>query len=477
MGRSHLLKKMPRLLLTVITALFIGELILGYNGKLLLVGEIPVRVLTYALFLAALCGMLVHAAATKKLTWVHGDGESSVWRMLNPFDLVLALFLLFNAIWVFIIPAFSGYDVEMALQQVKSTTLLLLYFPLLILMRIGYIRLYRAEPLIKFCLAGLALLHIFLYTGEKIYGDATFAIHFFETLRSLTLGHSERPPVMYPMNYFKIIYPTSLYLLMIFYFTHKSKLTPRTCIFYLLGLTALFLTLTKSLWMGLLFGFLFLFLFYFRNRMKGRIHYKKLVVCLSLAVVSGYILNATLLDNYLFTRILNTFAVNSTSAIKEGDIRIQEGVNEELRFTDELEGTKRANDTRLVQTRALLEQWRESPWIGFGYGSYTTKLLRSSMEQPYLYEMLLPSLLLQIGVVGVAGWAAFFIFIVWFVKNKAAEAAGALYLVVAIIVASQFNPFILGAPSMSMLLYCFLTIRLAAETQDKAKTKSSIPRI
>jgi len=71
-------------------------------------------------------------------------------------------------------------------------------------------------------------------------------------------------------------------------------------------------------------------------------------------------------------------------------------------------------------------------------------------------------LLVQIGLIGVLIWAAFFGYVFWYAGKKAKASAGVLFLVVAIITASQFNPFILGSPAMSMFLYALLVIRTAA---------------
>jgi hypothetical protein len=444
----------------VISALFIAELILGYNGRLLLVAGIPVRMVMYGLFGCVVVLMILEAVFNRKAS-LSRKGDHSLWRMFEPFDYALAGFLALNAVWIFAVPSITGYGIGMALEQTKSTVLLLLYFPLLVLIKIGQVRLEASDKIIKLCLFVLAILHLVLYIGERILDDATFAIRFFETIESLTFGHSDRPEVRYPMNYYRIIYPTSLYLLMIFYYTYKDKLTVGNLSFFLAGLAALLVTLTKSLWLGLAVGAVFLAVYHATHKI-GRFNVRKIVVIAVLTITCCFIMNATILDQYLSIRIKHAFALNSSGEIQAGDIRIERGVNEELRELDELEGTRRANDTRIEQTKVLLKKWRQSPWIGFGYGSYAEEMIRGPKGQPFLYEMLLPSLLVQIGLIGVLIWAAFFGYVFWYAGKKAKASAGVLFLVVAIITASQFNPFILGSPAMSMFLYALLVIRTAA---------------
>ena len=100
-------------------------------------------------------------------------------------------------------------------------------------------------------------------------------------------------------------------------------------------------------------------------------------------------------------------------------------------------------------------------------------MIRGPKHQPYLYEMLLPSLLVQIGLIGVLIWAAFLVYVFWYARKKARDVAGVLFLVVAICTASQFNPFILGAPAMSMFLYALLVIRTAEPSSPAVSGEGS----
>ncbi|REJ12045.1 MAG: hypothetical protein C6W59_15265 [Paenibacillaceae bacterium] len=455
----------------LIASLFIAELILGFNGRLLLVAGIPVRMVTYGLFGVVLGLMILWAINRRQITLSWKDANS-LWKMFEPFDYAFAAFILLNTVWIVVIPSISGYGIGMALEQTKSTMLLLLYFPLLILIKIRQVRLAAGDKIIKFCLFILALVHLFLYIGEKVLDNATFAIQFFETIERLTFGHSDRPKISYPMNYYRIIYPTSLFLLMVFYYTYKDKLTVRNMIFFLAGLAALLVTLTKSLWLGLAIGLAFIATYHAAYKI-GRVNVRKITTIAVLGFACCCLMNATILDQYLFTRVKNAFAYNSSGEIREGKIVIEKGVNEHLRHLDELEGTRRANDTRIEQTKVLLNKWRQSPIFGFGYGSYAEELIRGPKGQPFLYEMLLPSLLVQIGLLGVLIWVCFFLYVFRYANRNPESSSGVLYLAVAICTASQFNPFILGAPAMSMFLYILLVIRTSTGARKRLSPASS----
>jgi len=461
----------------VLASLFIAELILGFNGKLLIIRGIPVRMILYAVFLLALVLMIMQARRDGRLTF-DAKGSHSAWKLLEPFDCAMAAFLLLNGVWIFIVPHLSGYGVGMALNQTKSTVLLLLYFPLLILIRTGSIRFGGVDRMIKPCLFVLAALHVVFYVGEWIRDDGTFVDRFFETVLSVTRGHSEAPDgVMYTLNYYRIVYPTSLFLLMIFYYTYRDRLTIPNLLFFLAGLTALAVTFAKSLWLGAAAGVVFLVCYHAIHKL-GKFNPKKVAAVVLLTMAVGCLLNVTMLDHYLSLRIRHAFAVNTAYETPVVRVVIQEGVNDHLRSLDEWDRSARSNGIRIVQSRVLLEKWRQSPWFGFGYGSYAEEMIMGPKGQPYLYEMLVPSLLVQIGLIGVLIWAVFFLYVFRYAGKKAKASAGVLALVAAIVTASQFNPFILGAPAMSMFLYALLVIRTAepdAAASDAAGNEARPP--
>lgn len=461
---------------SALAVLFIAELILGFNGKMLLIRGIPVRMMIYAAFLLALTLMIRHACRKGTLSF-NLASRQSVWRQFEPFDYALAAFLLLNGVWIFIIPHLSGYGIGMALEQTKSTPLLLLYFPLLVLIRTGVIRFEASDKIIKPCILVLALLHIVFYVGEWVRDDGAFVKDFFAAILSITFGHSESPePVTYPLNYYRIVFPTSLFLLMIFYYTYKDKLSLRNVISHMIGVSAMAITFAKSLWLGVVVGAVFLAGYYVVHKI-GKFNWKKIAVIAVSTVFICCVLDGTILERYLSLRIKHAFSVNLAYSDLSGRILIEDGVNEHLRSLDELDRAGRSNGVRIVQTRVLLNKWLQSPWVGFGYGSYAEEMIQGPPGQPFLYEMFLPFLLMQVGMIGVLIWTSYFAYLLWYAGRNAKAAAGVLFLVIAICAAGQFNPFILGAPAMSMFLYSLLVIRTAAPAVSSIPALPTVPAL
>jgi hypothetical protein len=67
---------------------------------------------------------------------------------------------------------------------------------------------------------------------------------------------------------------------------------------------------------------------------------------------------------------------------------------------------------RREQLAALLDGWLTQPWLGHGLGSYTPVSVRSD-TMPWAYELYFAGLLYQVGVVGMAAYAAGIAWIVW----------------------------------------------------------------
>ncbi len=451
---------------SAIACLFVLEVILGFNGRLLLLSDIPIRMVLYALFSVILLAMLVDAAATNKLS-ITKDGLK---RLIKPLDLSIAAFLFLNAIWIFIVPSITGYGIAMAVEQTVAFSVLALYFPIIILVRIGYMNWTKSHRMIKWSLLGLALLHIFLYIGEMIDGNQEFAVSLFDLIQKITMGHSTSPFVMYAEMKIKhnvrIIYPNSIFLVGMFYYFITSKQNWKNTIFFLIGFTALLTTLTKSLWLGFASGMLIIIVFCLFDRKRLLAYGKTILVHIALALITSLVLNSVVFDNYVLARTSSFFAV------QEGDQRVIDPVTRanlhptyDFKRADELDVTQRANKVRLIQFQMLIEKWKESPWYGFGYGSYADNYLRNN-EKPYLYEMLLPSFLVQVGLIGLLVWAAFFSYIAYLLLRKTSNrknAAAILYILIGLFVAAQFNPFLFGTSSMCLLLFCFIQMQAAKE--------------
>ena len=126
-------------------------------------------------------------------------------------------------------------------------------------------------------------------------------------------------------------------------------------------------------------------------------------------------------------------------------------------------GTHQANAIRAKQNSALLNKWKESKLVGFGYGSYTTECIRHS-KYPYMYESTLPALMMKLGIVGCLVWVIFIggttIFAVSrFWKEKKENAFYWLGLALSYAMAVQTNPFLFTFAGFSMLLYLLVSVQ------------------
>jgi len=170
------------------------------------------------------------------------------------------------------------------------------------------------------------------------------------------------------------------------------------------------------------------------------------------------IFDLTMFDNYIFSRLSVTFAVADKSKEYE-KCNLSKNLTRDSQI---LIGTKKSNETRLVQIEHLLNTWKERPVFGWGYGSSAKDYLRSSEEVPYIYEMTGIALLMKIGISGILIWFFYSIFLLWYlIKNvhKSERIIAVTFIIVTLGVSTQFNPYLFGMPGMALILFCFIEIR------------------
>ena len=91
-----------------------------------------------------------------------------------------------------------------------------------------------------------------------------------------------------------------------------------------------------------------------------------------------------------------------------------EGLSERFSSGFDFSASNRSDSAvgRVDQYLALMDGWRESPWIGNGLGAVATRSVRSNTA-PWIYELTYPDLLFQLGLVGFAIYAAGVGWIFW----------------------------------------------------------------
>jgi len=163
-------------------------------------------------------------------------------------------------------------------------------------------------------------------------------------------------------------------------------------------------------------------------------------------------------NNYVFSRLSVTFATAT-----QNDKYIHDNTEDELsRDSQILIGTKKSNETRLIQIKQLINTWKERPLFGWGYGSSAINYLRSSEEVPYIYEMTGVALLMKIGITGIILWLSYLFYLLWYVLGnvlKNEKVIAVAFVAVTLGISTQFNPYLFGMPGMALLLFCFIEIR------------------
>lgn len=397
---------------------FIAELVLGFNGRLLVLGNIPIRQILFGLVTLVLgIKMLLvikDSIIMKKSGMNMGRIKDRYFidTYFSRFDKILALFLIYNMIWILIIPIFTGTSIKLSIKETLCGNLLFLYFPIVILIKSNLINWDKYKLIIKTSIFALALIHIAFYIGEILVGDCSFVLNIFKGIQKFTGGHTIRPIVMMPDSYIRIIYPASILLIMIFYFTMNNKQTIKHTIFTFIGVFALFTTVTKSLFVGVVCGLVVYcsMLVYKKIKNEEQLQADKIFKFMGIILISCIVLNYTIFDNYIFMRLKNPFVIATEESQQKAQNIIENSIetDEKMNEIKENAGTERANRTRIIQIQQLLNVWKERPLLGWGYGSSAGEYLRSNIDTPNAYEMVGVALLMKIGVLGILGWVGFF---------------------------------------------------------------------
>jgi hypothetical protein len=112
---------------------------------------------------------------------------------------------------------------------------------------------------------------------------------------------------------------------------------------------------------------------------------------------------------------------------------------------------------RVIQQRALHKSFMEAPLLGHGLGSHTTMSIRS-IELPYAYELQVPALLVQVGVIGMMLFIFLLLNYYWkaftFERGVRLYQISVLMLLAVLLASGFFNPTLItsgAAVSFGML--------------------------
>lgn len=429
----------------IFPAIYLIDLFLGFNVHLINISGIPNLIL-------ALLSMSAYALYAVLHSGVNNFRD--FFRHFTKIDLVVLIFIILNLLWASLVPFITGNSLSMALSEGKVFIALFLYFPCVLLSRMGYLNWVRVIRFSLVLVSILAFLHIVLYIGEKVFdafdydgisdefrGHGGFSKLFFGFLSKIRIGTTDSPQIIMGSGYIRIIYPTSVLLILGVYFVLRKadEVSVGQVTLFVIFTIAICSTLTKTLWLGVGIGILA----YIICMITFLKQYRKNIIILLLAgLITVCLTNITLFDGMIISRMSNTFVIEQPD--EDGEIN------------DEAIGTAEANQIRLEQTQKLINKWLESPLFGHGYGYYIKDYFRSEI-QPYSYEMLIPALLMKTGILGVAVWAAFVVFIIGYIIKRRlkqpVKAGASLFLILSFIVAVQNNPLLMNFNGMTLIVF------------------------
>jgi hypothetical protein len=141
----------------------------------------------------------------------------------------------------------------------------------------------------------------------------------------------------------------------------------------------------------------------------------------------------------------------------------QEDIEKKQNEIWDARGTQQANQLRAQQNSALLNKWKQSKWLGFGYGSYAQECIRNE-QFPYMYESALPALMMKLGLAGCLLWVIFIGGVtvtacIFFWKRERSDVFWWIGMALSYAMAVQTNPFLFTFAGFSVLLYLLIAMQ------------------
>lgn len=446
-------KRLSQSSIWVIPVLFLADDILGTNGYQLTIAGVGIRIVLFCMTCAILgCYCLFVLHKDKMPLLPKRDNQLSLFGILQPLDYIVLFFLLTNFLWATVIPAVIRGERIFALKDFSTMLVLVLYFPVVFLIRTGRLNVEWLNKIVYLLCIILALWHVIMYLGEKV--KPGFYKSYYDFIDVISLGTAVRTPIVYGHGITRVVQTTSIFLLMGAFFAVRYYLGGGYwhLLPLLLFVFALCVTYTKSIWFGFVLGlgvYLVLVVLLSRNPLL-----RKRCASVAMAIllfITG--LNFTIFDNSIFSRVYNT--VRTEESIGQ----LEEGEDELL----DAKGTQLANTLRAQQTVALLNKWKQSKLLGFGYGSYAVECIRNN-EYPFMYESTLPALIMKLGCIGCLIWVVFIVGVtvsacVAFWNNNHNDLFWWIGMAFSYALAVQTNPFLFTFAGFSFLLYLLLPMQ------------------
>jgi hypothetical protein len=396
--------------LLLLPACFLIETILG--GPFGIYGGVPVRfLLLFASGLVLLFGLLFR----KRIVGAHRIPLLSIVG-----------FLLFNGLWIAIVPVLTGTDMHWALREPHAFIVLGLVAVALALFRPDQLTtvVHRMQRLVVWTALVLAVFQVSLWVLGMVIPAFRWAVPV--ALGVVFRGATDQFFVgEMPDGFFRVFWISTLWCLLAFFWVplviRRTGLR-RLC--EMLLLLDLFVAYSRGIWIGLLVGLLAAAAASITRANAGRM--------LARFVVGGAAAALTLVG-----------ILAATGALDRGIARFQSTTSRK----DESIGA------RVEQAPYLLALWYEHPFVGSGYGAYSHANVRSQ-DAPYSYEHMPYALLAKLGLLGAVGSGVFFAgwgITAWGARRRApAQVAAYLGACVALLVSEMTNPMVLNFVSMTI---------------------------
>lgn len=445
----------------IIPALFLIELFLGFNGKMILILGIPIRHILFVLTFFNLWGYVFYFFVKRKM-----DLVKEIKTRFNFLDISVLIFLFMMAISMFVVPYFTHVNYKMSILEAFIPFLIIsLYFPITFIIKNKNIEINVVDKFLSYLVVVLSLLHFVLYLGQKI--DHNFIENFFYVWKNICFQQSIPPAIVLgPFGYPRAIFTTSIYMIMGVYlfFKNINNLKIKDYIFLGINILGLLSTITKSIWLGIVIAFIAFFVVYMIKQVKdhNKENIKKIIsICLGMAsfvIVCDFMI----FDRFITIRASNFFV---NTEMSENDIEdkvpVKNNFDSQQNKWAEIDrkGSILSNNIKIEQSYRLMNKWTERPILGFGYGSYIEDFIRVEEESDYKfsYEMQLPALFMKIGILGILSWGLIAVSMLYVIKKEFkydyVKSLSWLLLFLSFLISVQTNPFLLSFIGMSVLLY------------------------
>jgi len=445
---SHNKKTILQKILLLISFIFIVELVLGESGNFIVIAGIAIRKVLFGLCLLSLSLYVLLFARNIQI---------------KRFDFFVLAFIVWNVIWMTLIPFIKGGSISGAIDDADTVFVMALYFPVVFLVRQGVIHWERINTAFIFLAVLLAIWHIIMYALESLF-PGMYINYYKYFLPAVTFGLFGGASPVEGLGLVRIITTTSIYMIVAFILLlGKKNKKAKDEVFLIFLLIGIITTFTRSILISALLGIV-LFLIPIHKSMIRVDKTRRLVTVLScvLVVLLANVLFVLPLSKLYVKNVLEKYRTHSEE-LSEGEKALAEGlVSNGGDVIDRLASSASESDIgnklRAEQTKALINKWKSSPIVGFGYGSYAEDCIRSE-EIPYMYESTASAMLMKLGIVGIAAWGMLIVAMIYYAfKNKYMKkqySAFRLWLIgcIAFALSVQTNPFLFTFCGLSIILF------------------------